>query len=97
MRIDLSNILLTGGSGTLGTQIIKSKLFDNLLTPSKQVLDITKLTSINNFFCSNEIDFVIHCAGLSKMAICEDKPQDAIRTNIIGWPFLISGIISFNN
>ena len=48
MSIDLSNILLTGGSGTLGTQIIKSELFDNLLTPSKKVLDITKLTSIKN-------------------------------------------------
>ena len=38
MSIDLNNILLTGEGGTLGTQIIKSKLFDNLLTPSKQVL-----------------------------------------------------------
>ena len=93
MSIDLSNILLTGGSGTLGTQIIKSEWFDNLLTPSKKVLDITKLTSINNFFCSNEIDFVIHCAGLSRMAICEDKPQDAIRTNIIGTANLVRSII----
>ena len=93
MSIDLNNILLTGEGGTLGTQIIKSKLFDNLLTPSKNELDITQSTSINNFFCDNEINFVIHCAALSKMAICEEKPLDAIKTNIIGTANLVRSII----
>ena len=78
MITDSKNILLTGGSGTLGTQIIKSKLFDNLLITSRKEVDITNPTSIDKYLCINDIDFVIHGAALARMALCEEKPQEAI-------------------
>ena len=84
MKISSKKTLLTGSNGTLGNQIQRSKLFGDLVTPSKQVLDLTQPVSIDQYLLKNDIDSVIHCAALARMSICEEKPEDAILTNIIG-------------
>ena len=81
MNTNSKNILLTGGNGILGSEIIKSKLFDNLLVPSENEVDITKPTSIDNYLSKNDIDFVIHSAALARMSLCEENPQEAIKIN----------------
>lgn len=87
-----NHILLTGASGNLGKRIIQlnkdNKL--NLLTPSKEVLDITKPETIKKFFDNNEIDAVIHCAAIARMRECHENPDKAIETNIIGTCNLVS-------
>ncbi|MFC1804614.1 SDR family oxidoreductase [Candidatus Omnitrophota bacterium] len=78
------DILLTGASGRLGQAIVQSKCFPSLLSPSRKSLDITKPTTIEAFFSSNDVGAVIHCAALARMAECEKSPIKAISTNIIG-------------
>jgi len=90
------NILLTGGSGNLGTAIRKSGLFKNLLAPSRDVLDITKPDSIRKFFEENEFDVVIHCAALARMRECEENPGKAIEVNIIGTSSLVNEVLKSN-
>ena len=87
------NILLTGGSGKLGTAIIKSKIFSSLLVPSRNILDITNSATTKNFFDDNDIDAVIHCAALARMAQCEKDPVKAIKTNIIGTSNLVTAVM----
>ncbi len=87
------NILLTGGSGKLGQAIIKSGIFPSVLAPSRDVLDITKPETIEQFFKENEIDAVIHCAALARMAECEEEPIKAIEANIEGASNLINAVL----
>ena len=56
MISDSKNILLIGSNGKLGSAIIGSKLYNNLLNPSKDVLDITKPGSKDNYLYENDID-----------------------------------------
>ncbi len=86
-------ILLTGGSGTLGSHIIKSGLFKELLTPGRDELDITSYESVEKFFTKNDIESVIHCAALARVSECEQKPAEAIATNTIGTANLVKAVL----
>ena len=87
------NILLTGGSGKLGQAILKSGIFPSVLDPLRNILDITKPETIEKFFKENEIDAVIHCAALARMAECEKEPVKAIETNITGTSNLVNVVL----
>jgi len=86
-------ILLTGGTGTLGKAIIKSGHFENILSPDKEILDITKPETIEDFINKNDIGAVIHCAALARLRECEDNPIKSLGTNIIGTSNLVQGIL----
>ena len=56
-------ILLTGGSGFIGHNISESLAGKyNILSPSSRDLNLTDTIAVNDFFRSNCIDLVIHCA-----------------------------------
>ncbi|PIN91402.1 hypothetical protein COU57_00855 [Candidatus Pacearchaeota archaeon CG10_big_fil_rev_8_21_14_0_10_32_14] len=88
--METKSILLTGASGKLGQSIINSKLFDHLLTPSRDELDITNTESVRKYFNKNKFEMIIHCAALARMVLCEQNPSLAIRTNIIGTSNLVN-------
>ena len=58
-------ILLTGGSGMVGKNILEySKKHEySFLSPSSKELDLLDYNSINNFIKTNKPDFIIHAAG----------------------------------
>jgi len=92
------NILLTGSSGKLGQAIIRaSKYFSHLLTPSEDTLDITKPNTIKDFFDTNDIDGVIHCAALARMAECESNPLKAMLVNVVGTCNLVAEVMRKEN
>ena len=78
----LKNILLTGGTGTLGTELRKIK--KDLLCPSSRQMNITDLFSVNRFFESNEIQLVIHAAAYTDVTSSEKNFEKVINTNIVG-------------
>ena len=86
-------ILLTGASGTLGTHIVESKLFSNLLTPSSDQLDVSNSESVRNFFQNNKIESIIHCAAIARISECEENPEKAIKTNIKGTCNLVNEVL----
>ena len=87
------NVLLTGSTGRLGSAIKASNNFQNIIAPTKDILDITNTESVEKFFQNNKIDVIIHCAALARMKICEKDPITAIKTNMIGTSNLIKNVI----
>lgn len=87
------HILLTGGSGKLGSRIRSSGYFSGLLAPAEDALDITDAKSVGVFFQGNAIDAVIHCAALARMSECEKDPARAIDVNITGTANLVRAVM----
>jgi dTDP-4-dehydrorhamnose reductase len=73
-----SNVLLLGGSGTLGQALIKSKLIKNLKYPSSKKVNILKLKEIENYILKNNINLILHFAALSKVKECERNKKKGI-------------------
>ena len=90
------SILLTGGSGKLGSAIIDSGKIKGLLSPSHGELDIASKESISKYFKRHDdkIDAIIHCAALARIMSCEKNPDDAIMVNIIGTSQLVQAVLA---
>jgi dTDP-4-dehydrorhamnose reductase len=73
-------ILLTGGSGLLGKNLIAHLSEHEVIAPSSSELDITDALSFISFKC----DLVIHCAAIAKFADAEKDPLGTIEANIQG-------------
>jgi dTDP-4-dehydrorhamnose reductase len=86
-------ILLTGGSGKLGSHILDSGKLETVLAPPHEDLDICNQDSVGRFFQANEVDSVIHCAALARLSECEKDPVRAAETNIFGTLNLVKGIL----
>lgn len=87
----MTNILLTGAYGQLGSEIYG-------LTPNYQnfhfystdvdTLDITDFKSIEAFFEDNTFDFVINCAAYTAVDRAEQEREQAYRINVTAPKFL---------
>ena len=73
-------ILVTGGSGLLGRNLISHLSGHEVIAPSSDELDITDALSFIPFKC----DLIIHCAAIAKFADAEKDPIGTIDTNIQG-------------
>ena len=99
------NILLTGGSGMVGQNIIHSNHFKdcNLYSPSREELDLLNKDSINQFLKKNRIDFIIHAAGfVGGIGVNIKYPVEFLYKNLqMGFNLIIearnSGIKNFLN
>jgi len=75
-------ILITGGSGKLGKELIKR--FPNTVHPSHKEMDITNPQSVNTYIAEQRPDLVIHCAAITGIRECEEKQQKAWQVNVLG-------------
>ena len=67
-------ILITGGSGFVGRNLIKSLKEDNeVFYPSSKELDLTNSEAVDNYFRNKYFDWVIHCAIEGGKRIKEDS------------------------
>lgn len=88
-----NKILLIGGSGSLGNEIIKSNLFKGLYAPKKKFLNLLNPNQISNILKIKNIKTIIHCASLARMKDCEYDISKAININILGTYNLVDTII----
>ena len=88
-----NNVLLLGGSGTLGSKIIKSKFFPNLKYPKKKILNILNKKQIENYLIKKKINLVLHCAALARVKDCELNKNKAKKINIIGTQNIVKSIL----
>ena len=89
------NILLTGGSGNLGTEL--KKILSNCTSPIKQELDVTNRKQVFDFFQKNSIDLVIHTAAITNIRLCEENRKLAWDTNVQGTRNLVDAIKKSEN
>lgn len=92
------NILITGGKGQLGTEIFKClenkktelgvpdvlKCDNKVTSIDVDVLDITDLEKVLDYFKANKFDCVINCAAYTNVDKCEQDIDNAFKVNAIG-------------
>lgn len=90
----MMKILITGGKGDLAVKV-KSLIKDDYIVsmPTKDILDVTSIESVENFFCDKAFDIIINNAGtLYSSLIIDSEPEKWIRdinVNLIG-TYLVS-------
>jgi dTDP-4-dehydrorhamnose reductase len=80
------DIFLTGGSGTLGAELIKqSHKFDiNFIAPSSKDCDITDEQSVYDNLRRFKGNTVVHAAALTDVKGIQTVPLQAIEVNVLG-------------
>ena len=91
-----NKVLLIGGSGTLGSTIIDSKIFKKLDAPSKKELNLLNKKKISKFL-KKKYNLIINCAAIARMKECEKNPTKAIRVNVFGTLNLVQEINKYQN
>lgn len=90
----MDKVLITGGSGKLGTQLIR--VFPEALHPTRQELDLTAKASVDKYIAEERPDVVIHTAALTSVPFCEENRKEAYETNVMGTGNLV-GACSVHN
>ena len=88
-------ILVTGGTGNLGSELKKN--IPDCYCPTRSELDITKKEDVVNFFQNNEIDLIIHTAALTSIRFCEENKKLTWETNVQGTKNLIDATLKAKN
>jgi dTDP-4-dehydrorhamnose reductase len=92
-----NKILITGGSGKLGSVLLASGLGNrNILAPTRAEMDITNKAQVIEYFSKNQIDAVIHCAAYTNVRGCEENPDVAIKSNVIGTANVVEAALKQN-
>lgn len=85
------SVLITGGSGALGTEL--KKIFSDALVPTHQELDITNRKTVINYIKNHDIDLIIHTAALTHIRPCEENQSVAWKTNVEGTKNLVDSVL----
>ncbi len=94
----MTKILLTGGSGTLGQEIIRINKEHEIIHPVKEKINITNLEAVQQFVKEIKPKIIIHCAALTKpMKVHEENPKQSIEANILGTSYLALAAIENNS
>jgi|TARA_B110000971_G_scaffold190331_1_gene201306 dTDP-4-dehydrorhamnose reductase len=90
-------IIITGGDGRFAKVLKNAKLKLNFIFPSKDQLNITKISSIQKYIKKHKPKYLIHCAALSRPMNIHDKDiSKSININIIGTANIVKVCSDFN-
>lgn len=92
MKIDPSRILLTGGSGRLGTEL--RQLLPGIVAPSRAELDITRPETVAAALDRYQPEVVVHAAAYTNVAAAEREREMCWRVNVEGTRNVVREVIS---
>lgn len=79
-------ILITGGSGALGTAIVRCCEDRGIpyLAPTHQELDVTRPDDVRDYVLGRQVSAIIHSAAIVDWVKVHNQPQEALNTNCNG-------------
>ena len=82
----MKKIFLTGGSGTLGAELIKiSKAHEvDFIAPASRYCNITNPYQIHNHIKDSACDTVVHSAAITDVKATENDPSRSWEVNVLG-------------
>ncbi len=88
----MKTLLISGGSGRLCKEIIKSNTKYKIHAPDKCEMDITDINSIRKTISEVKPDIFLHPAAITRpMIIHDETPHISVETNIIGTSNVVLG------
>jgi dTDP-4-dehydrorhamnose reductase len=88
-------VLITGGSGALGTSL--RKFFKDSFCPGHEEMDVTNPDSVKKAVLHYKPDVLIHTAALVNIRECEENKEKAWLTNVEGTQNIIDALNELNN
>jgi dTDP-4-dehydrorhamnose reductase len=84
--VGIKNIFLTGGSGTLGSQMILDSASYNInfVSPSSEMCNIRVGWQVDENIKKFEGDTIVHCAAFTDVKSAEKNPLPAACINVLG-------------
>ena len=67
LKVKLAKILITGANGMVGSslkQLLNTRGYDNVLTPSSAEIDLRKQKEVEEFFIAHKPEYVFHLAAI---------------------------------
>lgn len=86
-------ILITGGTGKLGKELVK--VFPDSFRPIHKKLDITDQNAVFTYIKENRPDNIIHCAALTSIRQCEGNRELAWKVNVGGTENLVKACLKY--
>ena len=88
------SILVTGGKNSLSIEL--KKIFNDVLIPDSNELDLTNKKSIEQFFSIHDFDCIIHNESLMNIRECEENKSKAKKINVTSTQILVNFIDQIN-
>jgi dTDP-4-dehydrorhamnose reductase len=88
-------ILMTGGTGRLGKELLK--VFPESLHPSRQQLGLEVKAQVDKYVSEKEPDVIIHTAAVTSIPYCEENRREAYETNIGGTENLVNACVDHDS
>src|SRR5476649_207402 len=76
-------VLLIGGTGQLGGDLVRNNTDHDLIVPDREVLDVIRPEQVRAALISHRPELVINCAAFHNVPLCEQQPEKAFRVNCI--------------
>lgn len=87
----MTKLLITGGSGKLGTAL--TKLFPHSLHPTHEELELSDRESVFKYIAMNQPSLVVHTAALTGVRDCEEDKPKAWKSNVLGTGNLVDAFL----